>query len=396
MVDTNTKSGANGKNPDIVRRAFSNFANTKALPQLRQSLGDGPFAAVFLFVSSDANFAEIVQAAEIEFGGIPINACTTAGEISDEGYSEGGIVAVGLPTSNFDVRTIFVDNLKDISQEALVGTFIGHRQEMATLHPTWKFEFAFTLIDGLSMGEEALLQALGPGLGGIGLFGGSAGDGLKFEQTWVAHQGTIRRNAAVVAVVRTRCPVKVFSLDHFTPTDNYLVVTEADPETRTVTEINAEPAMSEYARILGLPAEQMDLHAFSANPLAIQVGDRHHVRAIMRGDADGTLEFASAIDVGLVLRSTVAGDVRKHLMEKLAELSNNVRPDAILACDCLARRVEIGDLQATSQISTILSDNSVIGFNTMGEQIDTLHVNHTMTGVAIYPPDDPGTDVLPS
>jgi hypothetical protein len=393
MVDTDTRSGATGKKSDIVCRAFTKSANAKALPQLRQSLGDGPFAAIFLFVSSEANFAEIVHAAEQEFAGIPISACTTAGEISDEGYSEGGIVAVGLPASHFDVRTIVVDNLKDINQELLVGTFIGHRQEMAALHATWKFEFAFTLVDGFSMGEEALLRALGPGLGGIGLFGGSAGDGLKFEQAWVAHQGQVRHNAAIVAVVRTRCPVKVFSLDHFTPTDNYLVVTEADPETRTVTEINAEPAMSEYARILDLPAEQVDLHAFASRPLALQVGDSHHLRAIMRGDVDGTLEFASAIDVGLVLRSTVAGDIREHLMGTLADLSAGGRPDAILACDCLARRVEIGDLQATNQISNILSENSVIGFNTMGEQIDTLHVNHTMTGVAIYPPDDGGADI---
>jgi hypothetical protein len=30
----------------------------------------------------------------------------------------------------------------------------------------------------------------------------------------------------------------------------------------------------------------------------------------------------------------------------------------------------------------------VIGFSTYGEQIGALHVNHTMTGVAIYAPEE--------
>ena len=380
------------KTKDIVRRAFADCAIPDALPGIRQDLGEGPFAAVFLFVSSDADFPSIIQAAEQAFPDTPVSACTTAGEISADGYSEGGIVAVGLPTSYFAVRTIFVENLKNINHQQLVGQFLHDRHDMAVDHPTWNYEFAFTPVDGLSMGEEALLQALAPGMGGIGLFGGSAGDGLRFEQTWVAHQGKVRTNAALVSVVRTRCPVKVFSLDHFSPTDNFLVVTEANPDLRTVTEINAEPAMSEYARILGLPEDQVDMHAFASRPLAIRVGDTHHLRGIMRGEAQGTLEFAAAIDEGLVLRSTVAGDVKQHLADRLTELSNQSKPDAILACDCLWRRVEINDKQATQPVSAMLSENNVIGFNTMGEQIDTIHVNHTMTGVAIYPPDDSGSN----
>jgi len=36
----------------------------------------------------------------------------------------------------------------------------------------------------------------------------------------------------------------------------------------------------------------------------------------------------------------------------------------------------------------VLRRHNVRGFSTYGEQLGALHVNHTMTGVAFYPPDD--------
>jgi len=370
----------------IVCRAHVENARPEELPRIHDMLGDGPFAQIFLFVSGGSDFAGIVRAAQQEFGDTQLSACTTAGEISQSGYCEGGIIAIGLPSSYFDVRSIFIENMSESFQEDLIGKFIRDRHDMAALHPSWGFEFAFTMIDGLSMREEALLRALASGLGGMPLFGGSAGDGIDFGRTWVAHQGQIRENAAVVSIVRTCCPVKVFSQDHFSPADHLMVVTKADPDKRTVSEINAEPALVEYARALGMSPEQVSTNTYAANPLVVRVGDTHHIRGILRGDDDGTLEFASAIDVGLVLRSTKAGDIESLLKEKLASLSSVMKPDVILACDCLWRRVEIGDRQATRAVSAILSDNNVVGFNTYGEQIDALHVNHTLTGVAIYPP----------
>jgi hypothetical protein len=37
-------------------------------------------------------------------------------------------------------------------------------------------------------------------------------------------------------------------------------------------------------------------------------------------------------------------------------------------------------------MSRLLADHDVIGFNTYGEQFNSVHVNQTFTGVAIYPP----------
>jgi len=35
-----------------------------------------------------------------------------------------------------------------------------------------------------------------------------------------------------------------------------------------------------------------------------------------------------------------------------------------------------------------LRRHGVVGFSTYGEQLNAMHVNHTMTGVALYPPEE--------
>ena len=71
----------------------------------------------------------------------------------------------------------------------------------------------------------------------------------------------------------------------------------------------------------------------------------------------------------------------------MTRLATPRKPDIILACDCILRRVEAEQKQMTTGLSRILSAFRVRGFSTYGEQINTMHVNQTLTGVAIYPPE---------
>ena len=190
----------------------------------------------------------------------------------------------------------------------------------------------------------------------------------------------------MIALVRSACPVRVFSLDHFSPTDRRLVVTGAEPGKRIVHEINAAPAIEEYARLLGLDPQDVSLSTFAAHPLVVRFGDRHYVRGIQERLDDRSLSMGSAIDEGLVLSLGEPTEIAAHLESHLSGLADEVHPEAILAFDCILRRIEAEDHQLTAKVSEILRSFRVVGFSSYGEQIDGLHVNHTMTGVAIYPP----------
>lgn len=357
------------------------------LARLAEGLGDTRFAMVILFVSNSADLDALTARLPQVFVGVPVIGCTTAGEISRDGYDHETIVAVGLPARDFAVETIVLPDLTTLDPMSLVGQLIRSRSALALRRPDWPSEFVFLLVDGLSVKEDELTAALASGLGPVPLFGGSAGDGTRFKATHVLAGGQKMRNAAVLAFVRTRCPIKVFSLDHLVPTERRMVVTEADPRNRTVSQINAEPAAREFARLVGKDPEQLTTFTFAAHPVAVRLGGKHHVRAIQQVAENGDLVFFSAIDEGLVLTLAEPMNMVRHLEAELGALAHPTPPEAILACDCILRRMEAEQKQMTGQISTLLRRHRVIGFSTYGEQMNAMHVNQTMTGVAFYRPE---------
>lgn len=383
-------SGSRAGAGQIVRSAFADCDDSRAVERLAHTLGSEDLALVILFLSPNSSTETLIAEARNRFAPTPVVGCTTAGEISPTGYTEREIVAVGLPSSNFLARTLLVPDLDDFDGQTLIDTMIRARKTMAGEKPDWNSEFTFLLIDGLSKREDALTSELAMGLGPVPLFGGSAGDGEDFGSTLVLYDGQSFANAAVLVQVRSNCPIKVFNTDHLIPTEARMVVTSADPTRRVVHEINAEPAAGEFARIVGKNPDQLDTFTFASHPVVVRIGDHHHVRAIQRVDENGDLVFFSAIDEGVVLTLAEPENMVSHLSRELESLSNQEEPDIILGCDCVLRRIEAQQKQMTSDLSRLLSKHRVVGFSTYGEQVNTMHVNHTLTGVAIYPPEAQG------
>lgn len=373
--------------PEIVRTGFVPCDAPDAVDQLVTALGTEPFALVILFVSPKADLSRVVKEISGRFGAAEVVGCTTAGELGARGYTEGEIVAIGLPKAHFVARTLFIDDLANINAEARITEMIHNRKALAASHPRWRSEFAFLMVDGLSTREDALAADLSMGLGPVPLFGGSAGDGEDFQETHVLCNSAFHKNAAVLVQFRSRCPVQVFKTDHLQPTDQRMVVTGANPATRRVHEINAEPAAREYARILGKDPEQLSTFTFAAHPVVVRIGEQTHVRAIQRVAENGDLQFFSAIDEGVVLTLAEPENMVTHLDRELNALCDPEPPAMILGCDCVLRRVEATQKQITGDISRVLAKHNVVGFSTYGEQVNSMHVNQTFTGVAIYPPE---------
>ncbi|WP_176473784.1 FIST N-terminal domain-containing protein [Actibacterium ureilyticum] len=309
----------------------------------------------------------------------------TAGEICDTGYSENHIVALGFPRSYFSASAQLFEQLNGPDDTETAREVLRLRHEAHAKNPEFENEFAFLLVDGLSRREDALVLKISTALGSTQLFGGSSGDGLRFESAPVFYNGRIRTNAAILLVARSNCRFTIFREDHFEPSGKRLVVTGARPEERLVTEINAEPAAPEYARIVGIDPHQLSPFIFASHPIVVSVGDQHHVRAIQRVEGND-LRFFSAIDEGMVLTVAHPKNISGHLQNVLEGLSEHEEPDLIFACDCILRRLEADQKQEIHNMSALLRKHRVIGFSTYGEQHNMLHVNQTLTGIAIYPP----------
>lgn len=374
--------------PPVVLTGQVSWDTPSPIGQIKQIFGDEPLGFLSLFVSPKADFARIIAEAGTLFPDTDIAACTTAGEIGADGYEEGQIIALGFPSSGFASTSLLIENIDDLAPLPLIDRVTLERVKLQEHHPEMISGFAFLLVDGLSRAEDGLSATISPALRDMPMFGGSAGDGTDFEDTSVALNGTVAQNAAVLTLVRSRYRTKVFSLDHLVPSDRQMVVTGADPGRRIVKTINAEPAAREYARIVGKDPEQLDRLTFASHPVVVRIGGAHHVRAIQQVNSAGELVFFSAIDEGMVLTVAAPQDMVDHLRSKMLGLSAHQKPSVILGCDCILRRIEAEQRQISRELSDVMSSYHVTGFSTYGEQIGALHVNHTMTGVAIYEEED--------
>jgi hypothetical protein len=371
--------------PPILLTSQVSCNNTSPVAQIKRDFGDVPLSFLALFVSPKAHFHSIVSEAERHYPDIDVTACTTAGEIGESGYDEGQIIAVGFPSSGFATSSLLIEDIDDLKPLPIIDRITLERVALQERNLDMAHSFAFMIVDGLSLSEDSLTATISPALRDMPIFGGSAGDGTDFKRTLVSLNGKVGNTAAVLTLIRSRYRTEVFSLDHLVPSERQMVVTEADPDQRIVKSINAEPAAREYARIVGKNPEQLDRFTFASHPVVVRIGGTHHVRAIQQVNNDGELVFFSAIDEGMVLTVASPQNMAEHLNDKMADLSSGGKPAHILGCDCILRRIEAEQTQMTRNLSGILSNNNVIGFSTYGEQIGPLHVNHTMSGVAIYP-----------
>ncbi len=375
--------------------AISGFSNhsdpQQAAAELQQQLSSESLGFVLFFCSAQYDLEQLASALNQHFPDTPLAGCTTAGEITPEGYAQGAISAIGFSRQHFSVHSALIEAMDDFpltSAQSVVDQLISSSRE--TLKgPIAGNSFVVTLLDGLSVQEEQVLATLNSALGNIPHFGGSAGDDVNLANTHIFIQGGFHSGAAVVLLFNTDCDFEVFTTHHLEPYEEKLVVTAADRDTRRVYELNAEPAAQEYARLIGLEVDQLSPSVFALNPLAVKIGEEYYVRSIQKVNSDLSLTFYCAVENGIVLTHMKRGNLLENLTQQLDRIEKNIgEPELILGCDCFLRRLEAEHLGIEAQASALLRKHHVIGFNTYGEQLEGMHINQTFTGVVIGKPCD--------
>ena len=338
------------------------------------------------FCSTEFDLNRLQQALASRFDGINFIGCTSAGEITPEGYVDGAITGFTLAFPDFLAVSAPVFRLDSFSVADGIHIVKELKDRLDEVSPMSEQgdTFAFLMIDGLCKCEEIIVSALHPALGDIPLFGASSGGGLDFEETFIYFDGKFCSDIALVILVKTIHPFKVFSTDHFVPTNIKMVITEADPASRIVTEINAEPAGAEYARLVGLRNDALTPMIFATHPVVVKVGGRYYTRSIRNVNEDGSLTFFCAVDKGIVLTISEGTDIIENLENNFREIVKDIGPpQLVIGCDCVLRSLELEQRQLKGKAGRIMMDNNVIGFGTYGEEFQSMHLNQTFTGAAI-------------
>jgi hypothetical protein len=379
-----------------IRVVASSLATEDAIAAARTELAGGVFQHIIVFFSIEHDPEVLLAALKNNFRDTPVSGCSTAGEVGPLGMMQGGIVLIAFPEAGFRVLSEIIPDIDKAGVERASEIARRLRIQMiggASRSPK-EHVFALVLADGLSNTEEALTAALHWSLDDIELIGGSAGDGLAFQHTALIHRGHLIRRGAILFVIETTLPFRVFKTQNFEPTPIKLVVTAADSENRIVYELNAEPAAREYAAAIGLLPDDLGPFSFASYPLVVKVGGDYYCRSIRNMNPDGSLSFFCAIDEGLVFTVARPRDILRSTQEKLEQVDRSLGgTDFVLGFDCILRRLDAESRQVRHKVEEIYRRYGVAGFHTYGEQFNAMHLNQTLTGIAFAKPPEKSEQV---
>lgn len=378
-----------------IQVSWSESANTLELCEdLAVFAADNDVALAIIWFSSTRHRATDIaalmadKAPELAYCG-----CSTSGEVTPTGMQDQGFISILLPRQWFSIQTLLMDDVSTLGMETIAKMTSEARTEFLTTlenTPDKSSLFALNLIDGLSYSEETVAVAIDRGLDGIPLIGGSAGDDLHFDQTWQICNGHVCTRATILTLIHCKLPCQVYSNNNFVPTEHKLVVTEADPDLRRVIEFNAEPAVTAYANAIGMDPNELDAGNFASYSLIVRFGGQHYCRSIQQINDDQSMTFFCAIDNGLVLTVARSEGMVASSRQAIEEIESDIGAiDMMFGFDCIYRKLDAQHRQTTHRIAALYQEKHFVGFNTYGEQFNSMHINQTFTGVAIgIPPDD--------
>lgn len=368
-----------------IRIAASSTSSTcEAVQEIEAALAGGDFQHIVAFFGIDHDATILATALSKAFPGIPISGCSTAGEIGPAGMMQGGLLLIAFPRRGFRV---FSELITDIDHSGVERATEAVRRLKAQISQGERLQrenvFAMLLVDGLSNAEENIVAAIHWEIDDIELIGGSAGDSISFHRTVMMHNGRIAQRGAILMMVESDYPFRVFKTQNFEPTGIKLVVTAADTENRIVYELNAEPAAREYANAIGLQPDELGPFSFASYPLVVKVGGDYYCRSIRNMNPDGSLSFFCAIDEGLVFTVARPRDILNATEATLHGLDTALGGiDLVVGFDCILRRLDAESRQIRHQMDELYKKYSVAGFHTYGEQFNAMHLNQTLTGIA--------------
>ncbi len=370
---------------DVVQGSSSLTSGEDAV---REATASWPEAVdmIFVFHSSRQDAAEVSSALARRFPKARIAGCTTAGEHLSGQHYDGALVVAGITSPGTRWSVTVADNLTHFD----LGTAVAVRDRLildlgiaaADLNPSRHFCISF--FDGLSKSEETVSAAMAEALMGIPLAGGSAGDDLQFKRTRVIADGKAYDGAAVFVFADCSDGFRIIKHQHFASTQRYLAVTKlADDDPRRVLELDGLPAATAYAHALGLTRETFSADTSFAHPLIFECNGEKYVRSAHRVDPDGSIAFLCAVEEGAVLCVGDHLDMGEALEADLRALP--IKASLLLACNCILRAVEAGKQGKHQELGALMQrvSDCVVGFDTYGEQLNGLHINQTVVGIAI-------------
>ncbi|MBC7170983.1 MAG: FIST C-terminal domain-containing protein, partial [Polyangiaceae bacterium] len=348
-----------------------------AAADLRSQIHSTPRFVAF-FASARYEASAIAAAVHEAFGGIPTMGGSSSGELVSGKMTKGAISLIALGEETVESCSVAV--IEDAHDEASIDRALAALAEpfeaaIGRLDP--QSHLGLVLHDGMSAAEESVMERIGDRTN-LAFVGGSAGDDLRFEKSFVFANGRAFAGASVLALLRMKRPFRILKTQSFEVLDTILRVTEVDESTRTVKRFDDKPAAEAYAAAIGVSVSELPAH-FREYPLGLVTAEGDpFVRSPQQ--CKGTdVVFYCRVSEGMelhVLRSRdIVDDTRRDVRAAIEALG---ACRGILNFHCILRTLELEDRGQCEAYAAIFADVPTAGLSTYGESY-VGHINQTST-----------------
>ncbi|MDR0629342.1 MAG: FIST C-terminal domain-containing protein [Treponema sp.] len=298
------------------------------------------------------------------------------------GPMEKGIVAMSLGAD--EVEEVFVtlkEGVKADPAKSARAAIDELKQKLGYRNINPDDYLGIVLLDGLSQGEVLMQElSLEPRLN-LPFIGGAAADEMSFIKTLVGLDEQLSSDGVVLLVMKMRIPFYYNHYLHLTPGTASMVATKADAKQRTIWEINGEPAVSYYAKLVGVDVERLDFQVFANNPLGVVSGNTVYCRSVYGVVEGGGLRFYCYIEAGTTLHLLKQGDIIADARNALQDAASYLSQlQGAILCSCAFRLLELKALNKIEAFNNVFKHIPFIGFTSYGEELFTHH-NQTLTAI---------------
>ena len=339
-------------------------------------LAGGPEPKLLVaFCSDDMDLEAFAGAVQSASGGVPLVGCSTAGELSAAGPTDGGSVLIAFGGAGFSVTTSLTRSISERLHDAGAEAATAALPDRDRAH-----RILLLLTDGLAGDQQEIVRGAYSVTGsGIPLVGGCAGDELRMSRTRQIFGSEVLTDAIVAVGLASDAPLGIGVHHGWEKVGDAMVVTSS-AGTRVLS-LDDRPALDVYLDRLDAPAEaRTNPMAFTqfalTHPLGLDRRSGQEVRFVSGGDfRERSLLCIAEVPQG-GLAHFMQGDAASVLSATLAACDQAIEgldgapAIGMLAFDCIARRRVLGPegIAGETEAIRLRADGAPFaGFYTYGE-----------------------------
>ncbi len=347
---------------------------------------------VFVFGDTEVvKEAQTYKELRAKFPNAHILGSSSSGNILGKEISTSPLVATAVKFESSHVELYSMDFREGMSLEELSSELVSKLSKEGLKH-------VFVLSDGLKVNGSELVRGINAALHGVSVTGGLAGDGARFEETFVLCDDVAREaRVAVLGFYGENLTISSGCFGGWSEFGVQRVITKSSAN--ILYEIDGEPALDLYKRYLGAYASELPNSGLRF-PLSIKkdTQETEVIRTLLGIDEDAkSIIFAGDVPEGYIAR------LMKPDMDKLIEGAGsaareidvaNQKSALALVVSCVGRKIVLGQIidEELEEVGDILGENvHLVGFYSYGEIApffkDKLHCelhNQTMTLSVIF------------